>query len=402
MLIFPISFLLIARKQKTEKFLINGIIISLPLSFINIFGGDYGSLPLSWYNLFCVGYILNGLLKRECNTTGKQIGIMLLCTFIVSTLFSYDFSISIKSLLTTSLTCLVMIVFWKTYFPTKYSKEDLLEFGRQFITATCSTAAVMLFFKIIWMRGIVFESSGIMDAGVGRVGNKFLFSDYSFISVFLAIGATYCFFFPFNRKWKQIVLPALLLLACIDTTARSGFAALLIFGVFFLSKKILLQSSARYALLLIPLAVGAFFIIHQLSSRRDGQSMIDGSGRIENMKIAVPVIRENFLLGVGPGAKVYQNYVVNMHGVVNHYEIPHNIVFQSLAYYGCIGFLVLSVFFLYLFRNCENNPESKAFYVCMFGSLFIPDIFVSRFFLVIVILMWISKDCGVLKNYDNH
>jgi len=128
-------------------------------------------------------------------------------------------------------------------------------------------------------------------------------------------------------------------------------------------------------------------------NKREGQSMTDGSGRIEGIKNSLIVVKENPFLGVGPGAKTYQNYVMNKHNIVVHYEIPHNIIFQSLVYYGCVGFFFLAFFFLYLFIHCRNNPESKAFYLCMLGALFIPDIFVSRFFLVIVILMWISKDC---------
>jgi len=372
--------------------------MSLPLSFINIFGGNYGSLPLSWFNIFCIAFFFNGLTRYIRTRTNSIVIIVILFIFsiILSTLFSFDFLISVKSLLTTGLTCLVLIVFFHKYFPGKYSKEEILFFGSNLITVLCSTATVMLFFRILWFTGIEFEFSGIMNAGAGRMGNRFLFSDYSFLSVFLAMGAVYCFFFPFSRKWKKVFLPILLLLASVDTTARSGLAAILIFGLLFFIKKIL-QGSMKYLLLSIPISIVALVFVIQLNNKRNNQSFFEGSGRIEGLKNAVWVIKEKPIFGVGPGAEVYVNYLAKKHGIVENNSVPHNIFFQSLVYYGFVGFIILLLFFMYLFNNCKNTPESNMFYVCMFGSLFIPDIFVSRFFLIIVILMWISKDSDKLR-----
>ena len=396
LLCFPIAYILISRKQRIGKAFISGIILSLPLSFINIFGGSYDNFPLSWYNLFCIAYILYesfNKLKFSYHS-GTLIIVALLGVFALSTILSYDPSISIKSLLTTGVTCVVLLFFLCNYYLEKYSNEDLQMYRTQYIVALCSIGVSMLTLKVLFLFGIEFSNSGIMDVGGGRIGNRFLFTDFSFLSIFLSTGVAYCLFIKFENKWIQTIICLLLLWACIETTARSGLVALLIFVFLFFVKKFLSTQKVKYLIIIAPFLFISVIAVNVLNNRRNSkQAITDGSGRIENIINSMVAIKENPFFGVGPGAKVYRNYIENEHGVVDNYEIPHNIIFQMLVYYGMVGLIILSLFFIYLIINRKDTPEYNMFYVCVIGAFFVPDIFVSRFFLVMILLMWMSRTC---------
>ena len=113
---------------------------------------------------------------------------------------------------------------------------------------------------------------------------------------------------------------------------------------------------------------------------RTGQSLFDGSGRIEGYISGIKVFLDHMMMGLGPGTSNYKNQVGR--------AIPHNMIIQFLAQFGIIGSFILFLGFIPTVRRIimNNNIPKWAFITIIIGSMFIPDIISSHYFTVVTLL----------------
>jgi hypothetical protein len=200
------------------------------------------------------------------------------------------------------------------------------------------------------------------------------------VSLFLVSGAVLSFFH--GRKYTGSSLgswfiTSFLVITSVLTSARTGIVAF-VFTMFVVSMLLLTNGSDRKSLnkvVLLFLANTIIIIIGFIvfyGSR--GTAIFSDSGRHSLNINALNIFRKAPLYGIGFGD-------INYAGT-----LPHNIVFQSLAQGGLIYTIPIITFIIVLLISAFNRDKSIfATLVCIiFGAIFIPDIFDSRFFSVIL------------------
>ena len=207
--------------------------------------------------------------------------------------------------------------------------------------------------------------------------------DYSFATIYLAAGCMIVLiqFMDWRRIrfFRFLIEEAFLIISMLAVTARTGWAALaIILLVYFLRN--IRRINWKTALLLLLGVVAVPAVLNELIISRVGQNLLDASGRFENFRIAWEVIQEYPVFGVGLGSEILKN----------NYNIglPHNFFIQYQLQIGFVGLCIVLAFFIEFLRKnyVKNNAIKWVFWLIVVSSMFVPDIFSSRFYYVIIIV----------------
>lgn len=371
-----------------------GIIISLPVSFINIFGGNYSDIPISWFNIF----IIIGILYIIWNLfIYKKIKIslfsMFLFMFIFMNIIAIIRNIEDISSFFTIVTPIFFIFLLSMYENLNINYKNLIELYLNVIIATCISLIIqVMIYKLFNIK------LGYINIYNNRVAFGYLFSDFSFLSLFIASGASICVYnFIQSKKIVYLILSIFISFCSIITSARTGVVSLII--VFMLASIIEIGINIRKILVYIMFLPIVYFLFNIALSfiikLRGGQSLFDASGRLETYYTSFLVFKENIMLGIGIGIDSYRKYVLQNISDGN-ITIPHNFIIQSLVQFGLIGFVVIVIIMFLVVKTSFKFKDKRVFYsflTIFIGSLFIPDILNSRFFplqIALIILQYKS------------
>ncbi|MEM5832540.1 MAG: hypothetical protein QXT38_04525, partial [Candidatus Aenigmatarchaeota archaeon] len=171
-------FFFLKRRTNTITALFSILVLSIPTSFINILGGKYGLLPISWFNIYFLlifFYFFSKFNQLKLDTL-SLIAIMLSVSLLMSVLVSYDKSQALKDYFN-FLVMLFLIIVRTKKLDFKILKESFIIAGYSLVFALL----VQIYFFIAY--GKVF---GKIDIYPMRIAFGATFSDYSFLSLFFA------------------------------------------------------------------------------------------------------------------------------------------------------------------------------------------------------------------------
>ncbi|MCK1998546.1 O-antigen ligase family protein [Psychrobacillus psychrodurans] len=227
-----------------------------------------------------------------------------------------------------------------------------------------------------------------------RLAIGYLFSDFSFLSIYLASGLLIIILT--NKRYYLHYYFPVIFIACIITSARTGIVALAIIYVVILiikSLKHLTSNPLKYffSLLITPaILLFLLFIIKQFRPNDFNLS----SGRFESYISSFHLLKENWALGLGLGVG---SYSINTGQV-----IPHNIFIQFLVQTGVLGvtflIIILSLITINIYQS--NRRYLWIWFLILLGAQFIPDIFHSRFIIVVAIIL-LSNNTSTIKGKDD-
>lgn len=387
--ILGITFILNIKKENLEFAIIRMLILCIPISFLNVFGETTAESNITWFNIFFIIlfiiFIFN-ILKR-INGSNFSFNSLSLFAFLmifislIPVLGSFDLIDAMKQYIYISMTFLMVIIGGtiKRRLSNTQKEYLLLDY-----ILSVKIVAIGLIVQMIYIQ-ITGNIVGYYNFFGGyRHAYGFLFSDYSFLSLFLSSGAIMIYFENKDSKNKKtwILEIVFILFASIMTSARTGIAAfLVVYAVYSLinAASLLNRGSPKIiliALINIVLPLGSFFLINKV---RPGIGR-SGSGRESLNKVAWKVFLDSPLTGIGFG----RNNYVRIAGMM-----PHNIIFQYFAQGGLLFGIPLIVFLLMVLMK-SNKRDRKllpVIFLLLVGSLFIPNIFNSRFFSVILLLL---------------
>lgn len=406
-LIFQLAtFVMYNKSIRTNKYsyierLIGLWIISIPTSFIDIIGRPYGTSPISWFNIITIlgsVYILIKIAKNKFNNNSMGIFSLLIIMLIMFYLISIIRSIgAITTFFTISAPLfLILLISIITDIDLNYDKLK-----KTYVEVVIS-CAIALFFQIMIYKMIRVEV-GHIEYMANRIAFGILFSDISFISLYLASGSMISIYrFLEENRFKDFFIGGVLILASMMTTARTGLAGVAVSILIILSRGILKREKFIKYIIYIPILVCvAIICIYIFKDMRDGQDILSLSGRDNGYKTAIDVFKNNKLIGTGIGADSYSNYIsTNFYGAST--ILPHNIIIQSLAQTGLIGtVLVMNIVFIPIIQGLRfKNKEVIMMYISTIaGSFFIPDILNSRFMIVQMMLIIIQYKLN--KQFSN-
>ena len=384
---FYVCFLYIRllRNYNNKETLYLCSILLIPTSTVSIIGLSCSMFPLSWFHILVIILFIKVVLQERVKKfyfalLSFFIGYVTVLSFITDNVFE-----AFKQILTISLFLSSFIIGVAIK---KEPSNDLLETSVAFYI--CSTISfgvqIILQWTFINRIGIIIGHYGIM--GRGRIAYAGLMGDYSFATLYLATGimmALICYL-----DWSKINIIELisieifLLFTIIIVTSRTGIVA---FAIVLVAYSLYhLKSIGRKTITLIAIGFTSIpIVVNRLLSVRGGQDLLDSSGRLPNYSQAISYFLKNPIWGVGLGVK-------NLTGRFN-IGLPHNFFIQYLLQMGIIGTVVLLLFFgEFIINDINKNSTIKwVFWIVAVGSMFIPDVFSSRFYYVIVIMCMLPE-----------
>lgn len=361
-------------------------LLSIPTSFISVFGKSYSEFPLSWFQIFILSMVLYMFFWGCFDRYYFFLTVLFIGFSMVELIISDNLGNALSQLL-------MIFLFITSFFIGEYLKKSCdtsiyINASKFYIVGTFSLALqIMIQAIMIPKTGIIighYNEFGLRKARAGLMG------DFSFASVYLASGILFILVLYVETKrikfYQMVLLEGVHLAGLILTTARTGlYALILTVGIFFIyniahKKRVNIKSS--FIILLTFMMLPAIFNILNIS--RGGQGFLDGSGRYQNYIAALKAFVDHCLIGIGFG----REYVGEVIGGV----VPHNFLIQYLLQCGIIGTtLILFYFLLFIRRDIGRAGIVKwLFFMVAVSAMAIPDIVCSRFLYAIVSMVMIS------------
>lgn len=373
-------FVLIHKEKRNCTILFEYMIISMPCSFVAFNGIEYSRLPLSWFNIFFIMLILTSMFKIR--------GKIFLWLFLVGALglvicvLGNDVRNAFNQYLNVLLFAFSFIVGEKI-FSSPQTSYSMNRYRLLFLFSIVSYSCVLLIQYILINKGIFIGQFDFMGGDRFSIGATF--SDYSFSSLYLSLGMAMCLIsFKSNRYLSTICLIQLIISSLL-VNARTGIMALLIaFVICFIStfshKKNKIKNFVFGCILILIIILLGYYI-----SESRGQSLFDGSGRLDTYVSGLICFINHPVLGVGFGI---QNYKM----IVNE-AIPHNLIIQYLAQTGFFFTILILLPSINILNNLIKSKFEMAlpFFTVAIGGMFIPDLLNSRFIIIVIIMYYIEK-----------
>jgi hypothetical protein len=230
---------------------------------------------------------------------------------------------------------------------------------------------------------------GKIDFMASRIGFGFIFSDYSFLSLFLASASGILIdFFEKNKNLREksifsrIFLIFLFMIASLLTSARTGIvsffiASIIIYNLYFSN---ILSFSFKKIIVGIIILFILLILIYGLPKLRG--DIFSSSGRIESYILGLQIFRQNPVWGCGLGVRSYKERF--------GYTIPHNVIIQYLSQTGLLLTILILILLFDIIKKAWKIKISSIFITLltiMIGSLFIPDILNSRFLIALNLII---------------
>lgn len=345
------------------------------------------SLPLFYFELLGVRVLLFCTLLPVLILAFKSIrGVVVDEFFIIS--FLLFVLIALLSMLSISFDVLFAaiiffgLLFSSSFLPSSFSnseEEQLFLIRAQL--CYISSAIVMsigLIFQLVFYKYFGYQF-GMIAEFAGRTAFAFTWSDFSFLSLFIASAV------PFAKDLRlktRVLVVFILLVGCVATSARTGLYSLLIFYIglfsFRVGKDVIrLKLKKIYILGFLLLSFLAPFGYHLVSGFSSRILNLDGSGRLEGYVSSVYSIEGSPFLGYMFDVESYLSLV----GV-----LPHNLFLYMLSMAGVIGLFLFMIWLsLLLYRSyLVGNNFSYAIFICCIGAQLIPSVY-SMYYLAILI-----------------
>lgn len=363
-----------------KKMAIYLILLSIPFSYFVFF--NVRILPI--LVVMSVMLLVPKSLKIKVDLSAFLFISMILFVFFMS-LLSGDFNSFF------SLIIFFIIAYWPILLKENYFTQKLFDnLVRGYVLMTCLMSFGVILQSILYNKfGIVI---GKVDEMYERIGFGFIWSDYSFFSLYLASAIPLIWYK--NRTVSSIVLSLFLLLGSLVTTARTGFFGLLIFLICLMFLTFL--KTITYGKINLRKFISGFivfgllafvflkFFLENFSRLLD----LDSSGRLEGYYYGFNYFLNNMLLGSYYSIDIYKNNV----GV-----IPHNLFLFNLVV-GGIVFFILFIFWIYLLirkTNYGNKFVGYSLFVVIIGFQFIPAVFTAYFFAFLISLLLYSNRMNI-------
>lgn len=380
-------------KYNLNFILFRYLILALPLSFINIFGESYGRLPVSWFNVFLlilsIYFLYLYIFKYELHLNSLSLmAIFLSIISIIPVILSSYFLEALNQYLNLVITFIMIVIGNNIKYD--FNQNEKYELLSDYILTT-RIAGIGVVIQYIFLNIFNIEVGNYIFFGNYRHAFGFLFSDFSFLSLYLVSGAIAIIFIKSkhnNSGYKLWIEVLFLLVTSIITSARTGIVSFLIVFILYSLYKLFryIKTNLKEAIKLMVINIIVLFSTYLLIIRVRGFASLSDSGRMKLNYRGLDQFFLNPILGIGFGDSNYPG------------TLPHNIIFQSLAQGGIIYTVPIIVFIIMLlWISYKKKPEFLPLLISLFvGAMFIPNIFDSRFMPIIISLFIIN----IPETYD--
>lgn len=397
MLLITISFFLFAfvrskkNTQSTTTVILQLMCYSIPLSWRNIFGGDYGSLPISWFYILGAILMLHlVILKKPIHLNKADFRVFILSIIVIIFTFiplinSAYISQALSQFITVQFhNILILIVILKGNF---INKEDYNLIQKSYIFAGLLASSGVLIQYILFQQGIIIGDINYLN---NRTSFNFLFSDASHSSLYFATTAFLAILYTNNQgdsnhNFNYYLITIITLLGAAATSARTGL--IVFFFVFFIYILIGQRGAVKKILFTffgVLAGLGAIKIFLTIRPQTSlSSAILDSSNRTFGYDIALNLFYEKPIFGYGFG----RDYLANLMGT----SIPHLSFLQYMLQAGFIyAILIFLIIIFALFRAKKLKlSESWLLIVTLIGTCLVPDIFSTRYITLLMAMIFL-------------
>lgn len=386
--VFFISLLLIINiyhklrisMNSTESYLFL-LCFTIPISFRNIFGGDYSVVPIPWFYLILLCLMLDVFISRENRgiklNSISVVALYILIYSIIPLLISASKIEGIKEFLAYSTFLLGIII---AFISTKnICKENYKKIIDSYIFGILFTSLGIVV-QYIGYTYFDLELFRIIFLGGNRLYLSFLFFDMSGITVYMATGIIFLFLL---NKEKKYVYSLIIILGMALSSARAGLIVLIISLILFslFSRNIRLKIGI-ITVLLLTTSVGIYML---MATRANIDSLsglfLDNNGRLEPFIQTITLLKSSPFIGFG----FDYGQQLKMRGEV----VPH---FALVNMFGQFGYVISFLYVLVISRIIKLAVKKKmtaliwGIVLSLIGSCVVPGFFDLRFFTVLIML----------------
>ena len=387
-----------SNKNKSITFrLIELLIVSWPISWINIFGTNTSELQLPWYYIIGLLLVLFIIIQKKISykIKGKKLIIMnyifLLLYSVIPLIICNNFTNGLGDYIMLMFFLIIMFV---SHFSSSYiTKEETEELRKMFIFINFICAIGIIF------QYVMFKNYGQTFFKLGRSGSfsgyqiscSLLFEDTSCSTIMLGCGFIYAVMSTKNKKINYI-FAIVILIGLALTSRRTSVISLVIILI-----PILLNTGKgiikKLGLIIIsPLIILTALYFLNLSRPVDNVSQYtQNNGRFIDYISGIDVAIHN-PIGIGYG----DTYLASK---MNSGIIPHNTILRWIDQGGVFLAIPLILIFIDILLIAKNKKMTLEFWNLIYvflASNFIPDIFNSRF-LIIIFTIVLLYEKGEIK-----
>lgn len=391
-------FVLSYRKFKVKSgckttAIIQMICYSIPLSFRNIMGGEYGELPIAWF------YLLGALLAVHLLSKRKPIRLSPTLAFIAMAIVMVMMFTFVPLMLTNTnyfsqgVSQFVILMFHNGLLLIALLKNNVLTadnsdtIEKSYISAGLITSVGIVLQFAFYKYGIIL---GVIEYFNNRLSFNFLFSDASHLTLYLATTAFLSILLANrneNSGFKYNLIAIITLAGSAVTSARTGlvvffavYAIYMLVGQKGITKKltsIVVGSIALYG------AYSFFTIVRQQDIQ---EILLNSSGRTVGYKVAFDMFLENPFLGYGFG----KDYIAGL----MRQSIPHLSFLQYLVHAGIFYTVMIFGIIFYTFVHAAKGKLNESWLILMtvLGTCLVPDIFSTRYITLLMVLVFLRAN----------
>ncbi len=296
----------------------------------------------------------------------------------VSLIMSSEFSGAIKQYINLLAVCIAVIsAFLINHSKQSFNANSLMD---DYELATLLTGIILAIQIAVFI--FLGQKLGQLDIfGGDRIAYGAVFSDYSFLSLYLATGATIQLVKLSSSQfsWKSLFTFPFLLGMSAATSARTGVVACVLSMIIILFRHIIKRNIIYRPFIYVLFVTASIVLSIMIVTMTRADALFSSSGRTDNYQIAFSNFINHPFWGTGLGITTYfQTYGT---------EVPHNLILQYLAQAGFFSASALFVFIISISAYAAKTSRIifEPFITILIGSMFIPDILNSRFFIVLVL-----------------
>lgn len=394
---FFIIYLNLSKKNITKGArLISLMAASIPISFRNIFGGEFSEFPLMWfyvlgalYVLFTIISLINNKSKFTINYRGLTV-IFIIGISLIPLLISVDKTEALKEWLTYLFFLLLVLV--SILKKNSLSAKDYNHILNFYIFGGIF-AAIGVIFQYIMFTFFSITYFRIEFYGASREYFSFMFYDMSSATVYLATIVFLLLFVCKKRKTISMIFAFLIMVAMAISSARAGLAALFMGIILYtLFKRGFIKKIGLFVSVAFFAAV-SLYILNDVRGLGSATSYITyDAGRIKGYIEGLKYFYSSPIFGVGYdlGSQMKKAGLV----------VPHFAFINLLAQTGIIITIFISNLIFWIYRETTRKSLVNLKWIILIsliGSCIIPGFFNSRFFTIIAMLAILKKPDDVEK-----
>lgn len=399
-LFFIISFvliiLLIYYMKKNEVFLVTILeilVFTWPISWINIFGQPTSQLQLPWFYVFGAFVVFDSFINikkfylKEHNGILINVFIIFLIYSLIPLVKSISFSEGIKEY--------IMIMFFVVLFICSYFRRDsITSLDREiiikdiiFITLISSILIIIQYIMFTYFSIRLFKIGNSLSYDGIQTSCSLLLEDTSCSTIMLGCGGFYAYLKGRDKKINYLYAFIIMIGLAFTSRRTSVVCLIIILIIYTFFSEIKLSKKIAY-MIIVP--IFSFTMVYFLELSRPIQNtsqLIESNGRIPDYISGINVFLKN-PLGIG-----YDN--VYLASMMTRGRIPHNTILRwldmgGIILAGCLVGLILYTLYKAYYKGLKDD-----FWVLLYvlgSSNLIPDILNARFFIILCSLVLLCQN----------